>query len=103
MRAERATTYPCCWTSPVGWRGACNTNYGDSLLNTLNTLVSWHGTLTSDRYPRPTPLAKVAPILERYGNFAALLGQGTADETEESAAIGNNGATTGQRRMDGSA
>ena len=27
-------------------------------------------------------LAKVAPILERYGDFAALLGQGTEDETE---------------------
>jgi len=27
-------------------------------------------------------LAKVAPILEWYGDFAALLGQGTADGTE---------------------
>jgi putative transposase len=27
-------------------------------------------------------LVKVAPILERYGDFAALLGQGTEDETE---------------------
>ena len=27
-------------------------------------------------------LAKVAPILERYGDFAALLGQDTEDETE---------------------
>ncbi len=27
MRAERAATYPCGWTSPAGWHGACKRRY----------------------------------------------------------------------------
>ena len=46
-------------------------------------------------------LVKDAPVREPYGGFAAILDPGTGNGRQEPWASRDNGAATGQRKMDG--